>query len=72
MNEWLVTVRPVKPAWANEEEHDSLVKVVRYVDDIWCNAGDETAATSRFVGYIQGWVDAGYMILGIDKVRDEE
>ena len=70
MIEWLVTVRPTKPQWHNQEEYDSLVKVVRYTDDI--SGFDDDRATARFVGYIQGWLDAGYMVLGVDRVSDEE
>ena len=53
-------VRPSKPEWFEGEDLDSLTKIHTY------NFKDYIA----LVGYLQGWIDAGYIIMAIDEVEE--
>jgi hypothetical protein len=57
-----VTVRPSRPAWDIElktMDLDSLSKIV------------EIETRRKWVlYYLQGWLDAGWHILGIDEVKE--
>lgn len=60
MKEYKIMVRPSKPEWFEGEDLDSLTKIHTY------NFKDYIA----LVGYLQGWIDAGYIIMAIDEVEE--
>ena len=56
MRHYKVTVRPLKPEWFAGEDLDSLARTrvfsfKKYIE---------------LVGYLQGWIDAGYIIISIE------
>jgi|ETNvirenome_2_60_1030617.scaffolds.fasta_scaffold344162_2 hypothetical protein len=62
IRKWRMTFRPSKPTWDNEGmlDLDSLSKTVELETFDWA-----------IPYYIQGWLDVGYHLLDLKKVKEE-
>tara|TARA_Y100000004_G_scaffold192266_1_gene252538 strand:+ start:1069 stop:1257 length:189 start_codon:yes stop_codon:yes gene_type:complete len=49
-------VRPLKPEWFEGEDLDSLTRIIRQTFQEPIEA----------LGYVQGWIDAGYVIMSLE------
>jgi hypothetical protein len=60
MKEYKIMVRPLKPEWFKGEDLDSLVRIHTFNFKEHC----------ELIGYLRGWIDSGFIIMGIDEVEE--
>ena len=65
MKEWKILVRPLKPEWFQGEDLDSLTRIITFCSSITRENND-----AALIHYLRGWIDAGYIIMGIDEVEE--
>ena len=49
-------VRPLKPEWFEGDDLDSLTRIIR----------ETFQEPTEVIGYLQGWLDAGFVIMSME------